>query len=444
MKTWLLQHATFVNEGKIVEGDMRLKNGRIDQMAASITPTPADEVIDLSGLYVLPGGIDDQVHFREPGFPAKACIATESKAAVAGGITSYMEMPNTSPTTTDHAALTDKLNRAAATSWANYSFFFGANHQNLEAVLSVDPALTCGIKIFMGSSTGDMLVDRIDILEKIFGGTDLVIATHCEDEATIRHNQELAKKRFGDRIPMSEHLRIRSHEACYLSSSLAIDLARKHHSNLHILHISTARELDLFTSGPMQNKKITAEVCVHHLHYESTDYDRLGGQIKCNPAIKLAADREALWQALAADKLDIIATDHAPHTWAEKQASYFQCPSGLPLVQHGFQLMLHGVANGKIPIEKVVEKMCHNPATRFSISERGYLREGYWADLAVVAIGEKQLIEKGGIHYHCGWSPLEGETLDAKIKRTFVNGNLVFDGNFYESKSARALTFSRL
>ena len=443
MKTWLLRNATLVNEGTIAQADIRLKNGRIEKIAGSITASPADEVLDISGLYVLPGVIDDQVHFREPGFPHKGSIGSESRAAVAGGVTSFMEMPNTNPTTTTHQALEDKRNRAAASSWANYAFFFGASNQNLEAVLSVDPQKTCGIKVFMGSSTGDMLVDQIDVLENIFRETNLVVATHCEDEATVRYNLQLAKEKYGTDIPMGEHATIRSREACFLSSSLAVELAKKYDANLHVLHLTTAEEIRLFSGGTLVDKKITAEVCVHHLHYQSGDYTTLGGQIKCNPAIKRQSDQEALWAALQSDHIDVIATDHAPHTWEEKQQPYATCPSGLPLVQHGLQLMLDATEQGKIQLARVVEKMCHNPATRFSIQERGFLREGYWADIVVVGLGEKQLIEKAGIHYHCGWSPLEGEILRAKIHRTFVNGTQVYDGRFHDIKAAMAIHFQR-
>lgn len=444
MASTLLKNGTLVNEEQITETDLRIKNGRIEKIAKSISPSPSDTVIDCSGLHILPGLIDDQVHFREPGFTHKGDIFTESRAAVAGGVTSFMEMPNTHPSTTTRAALQNKLDSANGRSWANYAFFFGASNQNLEEVLAVDPHKTCGIKVFMGSSTGDMLVDDSVVLENIFKSTPLVIATHCEDEKTVRYNLERARNRFGTAIPFSEHPNIRSRDACFLSSSLAISLAQKHSAQLHILHLTTFEELALFQAGSMQNKKITAEACVHHLHFESFDYERLGGLIKCNPAIKLKTDREALWAAIADDRIDIIATDHAPHTWAEKQNPYETCPSGLPLVQHSLSLMLNAVKQSKISLQKLVRKMCHNPAERFQVVERGYLREGYWADLALVDLNKNQTISKNEVLYHVGWSPLEGEILKGENIRTFVNGECVFgNGKIRLSPIGQPLTFNR-
>lgn len=432
-----------VNEGQTRENDLRIRNGRIEAIQSGLSALGNDQVIDLGGKILMPGVIDDQVHFREPGFPHKANIFTESKAAVAGGVTSYMEMPNTQPTTTNAEALDDKLNRARGRSWANYGFFFGATNHNLEAVLTVDPHKTCGIKIFMGSSTGDMLVDDPVVLEKIFSQTPLVIATHCEDEQTIRHNMEMARSRFGDDIPMSEHPLIRSREACFMSSSLAIQMAKKFKTQLHILHLTTAGELPQFSTGPMEEKHITAEVCVHHLWYSFPDYERLGGLIKCNPAIKDPEDQSALWQALAEDRIDIIASDHAPHTWEEKHQKYAQCPSGLPLVQHELNLMLDAVAHKKISMEKLVQKMCHNPARRFSIRDRGFLREGYFADMVVVDPDAPFEVHKMDIQYHCGWSPLEGIRLKGKIEQTFVNGHLVFDLGAFHAPAGFALEYQR-
>lgn len=443
MSSILIKNGRLVNENRVFDGDIRMRNSRIESIATSITPTPSDTIVDVNGLMVIPGVIDDQVHFREPGFPEKGNLESESKAAVAGGVTSFMEMPNTNPTTTTIEALDDKLARSKGRSWANYGFFFGATNQNLEEVIRVDPTKTCGIKIFMGSSTGDMLVDDLQILEKIFASTPLVIATHCEDEKTVKSNFLEAKNQFGEEIPFQFHPLIRSREACYLSSSLAIGMAKKFGTNLHILHLTTSEELDLFEAGEMIGKKITAEVCVHHLHYCDSDYDKLGGLIKCNPAIKKASDREALWKALNDDRIDIIASDHAPHTWKEKQQKYASCPSGLPLVQHELPLMLDAVAQKKIPMEKVVRKMCHNPADRFGVAERGYLREGYFADLVVVDPTKEFSISKDGLLYHCGWSPLEGETLRGGIIHTFVNGNLVFSTDKFTQPAGIQLTFSR-
>jgi dihydroorotase len=444
MNSYLLKGGTLVNEGRIFEADLRIKNDRIDQIGASLTAGPNEEVLDCGGLYVFPGLIDDQVHFREPGLTHKATIATESKAAIAGGVTSFMEMPNTNPTTTNGEQLDWKRAVAAQTSHANYAFFFGATNENLEEVLRVDPAKTCGIKIFMGSSTGNMLVDEPAVLERVFASTQLVIATHCEDEQTVRQNLEEARKTYGQAIPFWEHPNIRSREACFLSSSLAIRLARKHGANLHILHLTTADELPLFEAGPMRGKKITAEVCVHHLWFDSDDYKTLGGKIKCNPAIKTAGDQAALWKALEEGRIDIVATDHAPHTAEEKSQPYEKCPAGLPLVQHSLALMLESYHRGKISLEKLVEKMCHNPADRFSVAERGYLREGYKADLAVADLKKIQTISADSLYYKCGWSPLEGQALKGENLYTFVNGRLVFQkGSFLPGTSAEALTFDR-
>jgi len=424
---YLLKNGTIVNDGNSVTSDLKIQNGRISKIGFGLSAEENDTVVDCGGLHILPGVIDDQVHFREPGLTHKGNIYSESRAAIAGGVTSFMEMPNTKPTTTTKQNLTNKLASAKGKSWANYSFFFGATNENFEEVVSVDPLQVAGIKIFMGSSTGNMLVDDSSVLEKIFASTPLVIATHCEDEQTIKNNFETAKQQFGDIIPFNQHPIIRSREACLISSSLAIDLAKKYGSNLHVLHITTAEELAQFEAGSMLNKKITAEVCVHHLWFDDADYEQLGGLIKCNPAIKKASDQEALWKALYEDRIDIIATDHAPHTWEEKQNLYEKCPAGLPLVQHGLEMMLHKVNQNKITIEKVVEKMCHRPADRFQVFERGYLREGYMADIALVDIQKQNQIQKQNIFYLCGWTPLDGIFLKGKNIRTFVNGHLVFE-----------------
>jgi dihydroorotase len=440
----LLKNGTLVNEGKIQVADIYLKGGRIEKIADSISAQGNEEVFDCAGLHVLPGIVDDQVHFREPGLTHKGNLFTESRAAVAGGITTFMEMPNTNPTTTNAFELDNKLNLAKGRSWANYAFFFGASNTNLEDVLKVDQSKTCGIKIFMGSSTGNMLVNDNKVLEQIFAGTPLTITTHCEDEPTIIANLEIAKIKFGDNIPITEHPVIRSREACFLSSSFAISLAKKHGTNLHILHLTTAEELQQFEPGPMKGKKITAEVCVHHLWYNDADYERLGGLIKCNPAIKNKSDQDALWTALQEDRIDIIATDHAPHTWEEKQGNYLKCPSGLPLVQHSMAMMLTAVNQKKISLEKMVDKMCHRPADRFQVAERGYLREGYWADIAVVNLSENQTVRQEEVLYHCGWTPLKGENLLGKNVFTFVNGHLVFDrGNFLGEPIGAQVSFNR-
>ena len=424
---YLLKNGIVVNEGKSVTSDVKIQNGRILKVGFGLSAQQNETVIECGGLHILPGVIDDQVHFREPGFTHKGNIFSESRAAIAGGVTSYMEMPNTKPTTTSKQELVNKLNLAKGRSWANYSFFFGATNENFEEVISADPLQIAGIKIFMGSSTGNMLVDEPTVLEKIFASTSLVIATHCEDEQTIKSNLELAKQEYGENIPFSQHPVIRNSEACYLSSALAIGLAKKYGTNLHVLHLTSAKELEQFEAGPMRNKKITAEVCVHHLWFSDVDYDQLGGLIKCNPAIKKTSDKEALWQALIEDRIDIIATDHAPHTWEEKQNLYNNCPSGLPLVQHGLEMMLHNVNQNKISIEKVVEKMCHRPADRFQVFERGYLREGYMADIAIVDTQKQNQVQKDNVYYLCEWSPLEGEFLKGKNILTFVNGSLVFE-----------------
>ncbi|MGV3588342.1 MAG: dihydroorotase [Adhaeribacter sp.] len=444
MKSYLIKNAQLVNEGQIFRSDVYVQNGRISQVAENITRL-ADEIIDASGKYLLPGVIDDQVHFREPGLTHKADIFTESRAAVAGGVTSFMEMPNTVPNTVTQELLAQKYEIGAQTSLANYSFFMGATNDNLDEVLKTDPQNVCGIKIFMGSSTGNMLVDNQTVLEKIFKEAPMLVAVHCEDEATIRANQQKYDEQYGENIPMSCHPEIRSAEACYKSSAMAVELAQKHNTRLHILHISTADELELFRNDiPLAEKKITAEVCVHHLYFDKDDYETLGSQIKCNPAIKEKQHKAALLPALLNDKLDIIATDHAPHTWEEKQNLYKKAPSGLPLVQHSLALMLDFYNRGEISLEKIVEKMCHAPAMCFDVAERGYIREGYWADLVLVDLNQEQTIAKENILYKCGWSPLEGKTFKGVITHTFVSGHLAFaEGRFDEGKMGERLLFTR-
>jgi dihydroorotase len=439
----LFRNARLVNRGKTVEGDLLVRDGRIHLIGPSLALPPGCPETDLRGNYLLPGVIDDQVHFREPGLTHKGRIYTESRAAVAGGTTSFMEMPNTNPQALTQELLEDKYAIAARDSPANYSFFMGASNNNLEEVLRTDPQRVCGVKIFMGSSTGNMLVDNPSVLEQLFSRCPMLIATHCEDEATIRANTALWQERYGEDIPMVEHPLIRSREACYLSSSMAVGLARKYGTRLHILHISTAEETHLFDNSlPLREKRITSEACVHHLHFTAADYDRLGSLIKCNPAIKDRADREAIWAAVLDDRIDIIATDHAPHTWEEKQGPYLQAPSGLPLVQHSLVMILQEVHAGRLSMERMVQKMSHAPAECFRLQERGYLDEGSWADLVVLDPDAEWSVTKDNLHYHCGWSPLEGETMRGKVLQTWVNGHLAYDqGQIVARQSGMRLDF---
>lgn len=446
MQERILRNGRMVNRGQIIEGDIWLKDGRIKQISPVIqTPVSIVEV-DLNGRLVLPGIIDDQVHFREPGLTHKAQIYTESRAAVAGGTTSFMEMPNTKPAALTRELLEKKYDIASRDSIANYSFFMGTSNDNLEEVLRTDPIHVCGIKIFMGSSTGNMLVDDRRTLDNLFSRSHMLIATHCEDEQTINDHLEEYKAKCGDEIPFTAHPIIRDELACYRSSSMAVELAKQHNTRLHILHLTTAKELELFDHTiPLKEKRITAEVCVHHLHFSADDYPQLGSLIKCNPAIKFSSDREALWQGLLDNKLDIIATDHAPHTWDEKQQKYLEAPSGLPLVQHGLVLMLQAVHAGKLSLEKLVEKMCHAPADCFRIPDRGYLDEGAFADLVVVNPEVEWTIHKDQLYYKCKWSPLEGVTMKGRVDQTYVNGNLVFDqGHIVSEKPGQRLVFTPL
>ncbi len=444
MSTILFKNATIINEGRSLEGDVLVKNGRIERIDSGIPePKEACRVLDCTGLHLLPGCIDDQVHFREPGLTHKADIYTESRAAVAGGTTSFMEMPNTVPPTLTQEKLEEKFAIAARTAIANHSFFMGVSNDNVEEVLRTNEKKdrVCGVKIFMGSSTGSMLVDNYVTLGRIFGGTELLIATHCEDERIIAAN----KAKYPDANDASFHPLIRNEEACFESSLSAIQLAMKHDTRLHILHISTTEELRLFSNMlPLSEKRITAEVCVHHLHFTADDYARLGNKIKCNPAIKDPRHKPALWEALLDDRLDIIATDHAPHTLAEKMQPYQQAPAGLPLVQHSLLMMLDYVQKGRISIEKVVEKMAHAPAVCFGIRERGYIREGYHADLVLADLSGKTTVAVENLLYKCGWSPLEGDTLRARIAHTFVNGREVWDGSrILEGSAGDRLLFNR-
>ena len=440
----LIKNASIVNEGKIYTSDVLIDRERIQQISENID-IDVDVEIDASGKYLLPGIIDDQVHFREPGLTHKANIYTESKAAIAGGITSFMEMPNTNPQSLTHELLEEKFKIAESTSLANYTFFMGVSNNNLEEVLKTDPKTVGALKIFMGSSTGDMLVDDRKVLEEIFEKSPMLIAVHCEDEDTIRNNIQKAKNQYGEDVPISEHPKIRSTEACYKSSSMAVELAKKHNTRLHVFHLSTEKELELFDNTiPLSQKRITAEVCIHHLWFNEDKYKEKGTHIKWNPAVKKESDRSALFQALLDDKLDVIATDHAPHTLEEKSNTYFKAPSGGPLVQHALPVMIEFYKHGKISLEKIVEKMCHNPAVLFQIEERGYVKEGFYADLVLVDLEKSWKVNKDNILYKCGWSPFEGDTFTSKVSHTFVNGHLVYKyGIFNESIKGKRLKFNR-
>jgi dihydroorotase len=446
MQKYLIRNINIVNEGRITTADVLIANERIEKIAPNISVSGAVEEINGEGRFLLPGAIDDQVHFREPGLTHKATIHTESKAAVAGGVTSFMEMPNTAPPVFTQELLEDKYGIAAQSALANYSFFMGTSNDNLDEVLRTNDKKdkVCGVKIFMGSSTGGLLVDNYLTLDKIFGGTELLIATHCEDEDLIRRNLQRLKEEKGELEP-SDHPLVRDEEECFESSYKAVQLAMKHDTRLHILHISTEKELQLFSNMlPLKDKRITAEVCVHHLHFTAEDYPRYGNQIKCNPAIKAPHHREALWQALLDDRLDVIATDHAPHTWAEKAEPYEKAHAGVPLVQHSLLLMLSYYKKGRISLEKIVEKMSHAVADCFLIQDRGYIREGYYADLVIVDLAQPTTVSKENILYKCGWSPFEGERFPAAVTHTFVNGRLVYgNGQWNESIKGKRLTFNR-
>lgn len=446
MEKILIKDVHIVNEGNIVHGDILIHQGIIKEIGENISAKSPDvNVFDAEGKYLLPGIIDDQVHFREPGLTHKATIHSESKAAVAGGITSFIEMPNTNPQTTTIEKLEEKFAVASETSHANYSFMFGGTNDNLEEILKVDKKNVAGLKLFLGSSTGNMLVDDVQVLEKIFSSTDLLISVHCEDEETIKNNLAIYTERYGDDIPVHLHPVIRSEEACYISSSRAIELAKKTGARLHVFHLSTEKEIALFDNKiPLEKKKITAEVCIHHLWFSNEDYEEKGTLIKWNPAVKTPADRDALFQALLDDKLDVIATDHAPHTIDEKSQVYTKAPSGGPLVQHALPAMLEFYHQGKISLEKIVEKMCHNPAILFQVEKRGYIREGYKADMVLVDLNAPWTVQKENILYKCGWSPFEGTTFKSRITHTFVNGRLAYK-NFkvYDDMFGERLTFER-
>ena len=441
---YLLKNGRIVNRGGIAEGDLAISDGRIEKIAPRIDDPGAVTEIDCTGKVIIPGMIDDQVHFREPGLTHKANIHTESRAAVAGGVTSFMEMPNTRPPAFTQELLQHKYDIAATNAAANYSFYMGTSNDNLEEVLRTDPTQVCGVKIFMGSSTGNLLVDDRDTLDRLFSSVPILIATHCEDEQTILDNIAKAEAKYGQAIPPSMHPVIRSREACYKSSSLAVELARKHGTRLHILHITTREELALFSDKPLDEKHITSEVCVHHLTFSDKDYIELGNKIKCNPAIKLEADRLALIEALKAGRLDVIATDHAPHTSEEKAAPYLSAPSGLPLVQHPVALLLQLHHENDLPLETIVERACHAPARCFDIADRGFLDEGKWADIVVLDTEATWEVKADQLFYKCGWSPLEGRQLKGRVEQTFVNGSKVYDnGQLQVDKPGMRLTFAR-
>ena len=440
----LLKNAQVVSAEKIVESDVLIEDDIILKIERSITDIHA-EVVDLSGKYLLPGLIDDQVHFREPGLTHKGSIATESKAALAGGITSFMEQPNTNPQTITYEALEDKFERAKTTSWVNYSFFFGGTNDNLELIKRLPLDACAGVKLFLGSSTGNMLVDKLEVIEAIFSSTPHVIAAHCEDEQTIRENTERAIAQYGSNIPFSEHPLIRSEEACYLSSSQAVSLAQKTGARLHVFHLSTAKEIDLFRSDlPLSKKKITAEACIHHLWFTDADYQSKQSLIKWNPAVKTANDKEALWKALEEGAIDVIATDHAPHTLEEKKNPYLSAPSGGPLVQHALQALIDQVKERNLGLPFIVKKMCNNPAELFSLKDRGYIKEGYKADLVVVDMNKAHRVTQDNLWYHCGWSPFEGHEFSSSIDQVWVNGTLAFkNGSFVTRPAVERLSFNR-
>ena len=442
MSSLLIRNARTVNEGHIDETDVLVEDGRIAAIGGGLGSRSAKRTLDAAGRWLLPGLIDDQVHFREPGLEHKADIATESAAAVAGGITSFFEMPNTRPPTLSSEALEDKYRRAAGRSRANYAFYLGASHDNEAALADIDTTTIPGVKIFMGSSTGNMLVDDPDVLARIFATVRVPIATHCEDTPTIEANERALRARHGTALEARHHPAIRTHEACWKSSSFAVELARRHGARLHVLHLSTAREIELFEPGPIEGKQITAEACIHHLSFDERDYATLGNRIKCNPAIKTPADREALLEAVRADRIDILATDHAPHTLAEKNVAYLEAPAGLPLAQEFLPALLDLVSREALTIEQVVEKACHNVARRFSLVERGFLREGYWADLVLADPDAPTVVRDGDALSKCGWSPFAGRTLNGRVDATIVSGEIAWqDGRLTDAIAGRRLSF---
>lgn len=449
MSTIGIANATLVNDGQIKQASIIIRNGLIDRVIYDnphvIDSDKLDKVIDANGLLLFPGVIDDQVHFREPGLTHKGDIHSESKAGVAGGVTSFMEMPNTNPQTTTIELLDEKFKIGAERSMANFSFYLGATNDNIDEIRKINPKKVCGIKVFMGSSTGNMLVDSIESLEKIFKDSPVLIATHCEDETTIKDNISKYREQFGENVPFSNHAEIRSEQACYLSSSLAVSLAKKFNSRLHVLHMSTGKELELFDeTTPLYNKRITAEVCVHHLWFSKQDYEKLGWRIKWNPSIKEESDRLSLIEGLKNNKVDVVATDHAPHLIAEKDSNYFKSASGGPMVQHSLLAMIELSKKGHFPLELVAQKMCHAPALLYGIEKRGFIKEGYHADLVLVNPNSSWQVNKDNLLYKCGWSPLEGQQLSTKVTHTIINGRVVYEnGSFDENFRGSALTFNR-
>jgi len=440
----LIKNASMVNDGQILEGDLLIRNGRIEQISPEITVPEQTRVLDAEGHTLIPGMIDDQVHFREPGATHKGDMHSESRAAVAGGITSFMDMPNTNPQTTNREALEAKYDLAADRALANHAFYLGATNDNLDEIAALDPKQACGVKVFMGASTGNMLVNNEAALEGIFRDAPVLIATHCEDTPTIQRLEESYREQYGEDVPMECHPLIRSAEACYLSSSMAVELAKKHDARLHVLHLTTEREMELFQPGPPDGKRITAEACVHHLYFDDRDYARKGSFIKCNPAVKTESDRDALRKALLDGRIDVVATDHAPHTLEEKLNSYFKAPAGLPLVQLALPMMFEFYHDRLISLEQLVEKTSHAPARLFNVRERGYLREGYWADLALVDLNSPTRVERRDVLYKCGWSPMEGERLRSKIITTIVNGQVAYrDGRVNDAVRGQRLEFDR-
>lgn len=438
----LLTNARLVNEGEIREVDVLVEGDRIARIEPALAAAGGDEIVDLDGRYLLPGLIDDQVHFREPGLTHKGSLETESRAAIRGGVTSVMEMPNTAPPTTDRRALEDKRDRARGRCFSNYAFYLGATNDNLDEIRRIGRSEACGIKVFMGASTGNMLVDDPAVLEGIFADAPLPVVTHCEDTPTILANEARFRARYGESVPMSAHPLIRSAEACYKSSSLAVDLARRHGTRLHVLHLTTARELGLFEPGPLADKRISAEVCVHHLWFDESRYADLGSRIKCNPAIKSRGDRDGLLEGVRDGRIDVIATDHAPHTIEEKSRPYFEAPAGLPLVQHSLQMLMELCLSGEISLAEIPEKAAHNPAELFGVVDRGFVREGYFADLVAVDMNEGEVITDASLEYKCGWSPLEGQRFSTSVHMTMLNGEAVFrDGRFSERPLGRRLEF---
>jgi len=444
MADWLIKNAELVNEGRRFQADLRIRDRRIAEIGGDLHGRAGERVFDASGLWLLPGMIDDHVHFREPGYTAKADIASESRAAVAGGVTSFIDMPNTKPATLTHALLEDKYAAAARTSVANYAFYLGASNDNLDAIRALDPRKVPGVKVFLCESTGNLCVSDPNALDGVFRESPVTVVVHCEDSRIIHENLDRAKAKYGDDIPMRLHPEIRSREACLESTKWAVETARRHGTRLHVLHVSTADELAMFESGPIANKKITAETCVHFLRYSDADYATLGGKIKCNPAIKAASDREALTRALADTRIDILATDHAPHLASEKDHPYTRCPSGIPLIQFALQVALECAFRGDFTLERLVEACAHAPATLFAIQDRGYLREGYFADLTLIDPAKPQVVRKDQVLSKCGWSPFEGDTFRAGVAATFVNGNLVArDGKILNAPTGMRLVFAR-